>query len=184
MPWTGSERRELVRAWTGWLAPAEWGLQLHMNCRDPLGEGSWRFVLHLVADELGRRLGVEAAQFVIFGVTQTNADRERLHLHSLIAMGRGVLEGRSLLLGLDRWRGSDALGPWITERLASVHALGRPYDQEANRGCVTLKPVVPRGPRADPQALVNYVVRYLLRQDDQGSWITVGELGTVLPCKT
>lgn len=180
VPGQGVPVPPVTAAWTDWLAPAEWGLQLHMNCLDPLGEGSWRFVLRLVAFEIARRLGLEPEQVVMFGATQANDLRPRLHLHSLIALGRGVVDGRLLLLGLDRWRGSDALGPWIQQRLASVHAFGRPFDQEANRASVTLKPVVPRGSQTDPYALVNYVVRYLLREDEQGSWITVGDLGTVL----
>jgi hypothetical protein len=178
----GASRRDpdTVAGWTEWLAPGAWGLQLHMNCREPLGEGSWRWVLKRVRVEVARRLGLPLDQVVVFAVTQANALRPRFHLHALIALSRGLVDGRSLLLGLDRWRGRDSLGPWITRLLAGVHPVNRPYTQEQNAGSVSLKPVNPRGVVSDPYALVRYVVRYLLRQDQAGLWIESGDLALVL----
>lgn len=172
----GPSRDAVVGDWTGWLSPGPWGLQLHMNCRDPLGEGSWRYALRLIREEVARRCGVDVDQVVVFAVTQANAWRPRYHLHSLIALEPGLVEGRAVLLGLNRWRGPGALGPWIAQLLAQLHAVARPHAQEVNAAMVTLKPVNPRGAADDPYALVRYVVRYLLRQDQAGAWLEMGDM--------
>jgi hypothetical protein len=178
-PTASSDPRGLVAdGWAEWLSPVPWGLQLHANCRDPLGEGSWRYVLRRAVWECERATGLECAAF---GVTQTNADRWRLHLHALIVADGRALEvggsGREVLLGASRWQHPEAIGPRLQRFLQNVHAVDRPYEQGENVSRLRLVPVNPRGAEDDGFSLVRYIARYLLRQDDAGSWLEAGDLG-------
>jgi hypothetical protein len=151
-----------------------------MNCREPLGEGAWRFVLRKLAQELERRTGVPV---VIFAVLQVNRLRPRYHCHALIAPASPapalVESDREHLLALERWKGSESLGPWLTRLLSQVQPVYRPYVQPDNAGSVSLRPVTPRGNSQDPRSLVNYVARYLLRED-MGAWLEIGDLRKVV----
>jgi hypothetical protein len=162
-----------------WLSPIPWALQFHANAADPLGAGSWRYVLCRVCADLERRLGLPV---VGFGVTQPNGDRGRQHLHALIATADvGVLgmSGRDAMLQLDRWRGEGSIGIQAKRLIEGLHAVARPYEQMDNAARVRLVPVVPWGAEDDPWSLVRYIARYLLRVDE-GDWIEAGDLQKVL----
>lgn len=173
-------RKQLVsEGFADWLSPVPWALQFHANASDPLGQGSWRYVLCQVCAELERRLGLPV---VGFGVTQPNADRGRQHLHALIAAGGvGVLgmNAREAMLQLDRWRSEGGIGLHAKRLIESLHAVARPYDQAAQAARVRLVPVVPWGAEDDPWSLVRYIARYMLRVDE-GDWIEAGNLQGVL----
>jgi hypothetical protein len=121
-----------------------------------------------------------------FGCTQPNSNRERLHLHALIAPTLTTWStttgetAREQLLELDRWTTSRGLGQWITRVIADTQPVYRPYLQPDNAGSVRLGPVTPRGKADDPSSLVAYIVRYLLRVD-AGDWLEAGDLSKAFP---
>lgn len=169
----------MIDAWTSWLSPVPWALQLHANCREPLGAGSWAHFLALARHHL-EQLG--AMPIVAFGCTQPNKDRDRLHLHALLAPAwPAPVNARDVLLKLPRWTGPQPLGKFLEEKLGELHAVSRPYDFRLGDGestrpaAVKLGPVTPRGKATDHTSLVHYIVRYLLRFD-AGDWLEDGDL--------
>lgn len=183
VPRACGNRSVLVGGWTDWLVPMDPGVQMHVNCREPLGLGSFEHVMELTRRELEERCGFPV---VGFGVTQPNSDRCRYHLHSLWAAGvwptteQRVPDGRVRLLAVRRWSGEGAVGPVLTELVSSLQPVWRPYSQPSNVGNVQLHAVNPRGPEDDARSLVRYIVRYLLRVGDAGDWIFSGKWEKVL----
>jgi hypothetical protein len=178
-PEAGPPTQDAVsNAWADWLAGVPWSLQLHANAREPLGEGSWRYFLRTACQMLGKRSGLNV---VAFACTQTNADRPRLHVHSIIAgvpwQRRlvGYEECRDQLLAVPRWTGQRPVGPQLVELIAKLHPYTRHHAQQDNAGAVRLAVVQPRGNANDSASLIRYVARYMLRVD-AGDWLEIGDL--------
>jgi hypothetical protein len=138
------------------------------NVAEPLGVGSWRFVLDQVHD-LVERVGNLRDETAWWGAVERNRDRELCHLHAL-----GV--GSPVLRGLRRV-GPGGLVGGIERIVLPLHSAWRPFVQPDNRAAVTLRAVRRFGNGND--SLTRYIVKYEVK-DREAAHIESGDIGRFL----
>lgn len=165
----GDWHRAVVDAYVEWFGGLPVQLWLTVNAAEPLGAGSWRFVLHQVHD-LVERVGDLRDETAWWGAVERNRDRELCHLH---ALGVGPPALRAL-----RRVGPDGLVGDIERIVVPLHAAWRPFVQPDNRAAVTLRAVRRFGNGTD--SLTRYIVKYEVK-DREAVHIESGDIGRFLP---
>ncbi len=161
-------QRQVVAAYVEWFRELPVQLWLTVNAAEPLGAGSWRYVLDQVY-ELVEDVCVLRGETAWWGAVEQNRDRELCHLHAL-GIGPAALQA-------PRRVGPDGLISGIERLVTPLHAAWRPYVQPDNRAAVTLRAVRRYGSGVD--SLTRYVVKYEVK-DRNAAHIESGDLGRFL----
>lgn len=165
----GDWHRAVVDAYVEWFGGLPVQLWLTVNAAEPLGAGSWRFVLHQVHDLVERvgDLRDETAWWVRLSATATGS------CAICTRLGWGPPALRAL-----RRVGPNGLVGDIERIVVPLHAAWRPFVQPDNRAAVTLRAVRRFGNGTD--SLTRYIVKYEVK-DREAVHIESGDIGRFLP---